>query len=116
MTDTELNEAVGRKLGWTGIGWNGFEKICGNPPHDPKDIKAAMVIATLPDYCNRIEAAFEIVASIEPDYWFAIRRKPVDDKFEWSCIIGKEADSKQPYQAEADTAPRAICEAFLKLP
>lgn len=107
MTDLELNESVARKLGWrldsTGH-WH-------SPPVDGH----GSCWDALPPYSTDIKAAWEIVGCLEIDYWVALRRKPIDgSKHEWSCVIGKEPESVE--EAIADTAPRAICLAFLKLP
>lgn len=99
MTDKEINEAVGRKLGlkqkayYHTQDWflpNGNQ--CG-----------------LPDYCHSISAAWEIVslpgmASQCVGY--------VTGKWEWMLY---PTDNKGPFIGKADTAPMAIALAFLKL-
>lgn len=87
MTDQEINEAVARKLGWA-----------------PVPLSIEQVI---PDYCHYIEAAWEIVEFM---------RKNGRD-FNMSVDEGGFAIAWQydEYIADADTAPMAICLAFLKL-
>lgn len=92
MTDQELNEAVARKMGMA-------EVIVKNQP------------TIVPDYCHDIKAAFEIDAWVKrehPDWQFSVYR--VKDDF--ACVIGT-ADKH--YADYADTAPRAIVMAFLKV-
>lgn len=83
MTDTELNEAVARKLGCSGErnSWT-------------------------MNFSTSIEAAWEIFEKTTS--WF------LGKHFEggYLCRLGTQSGF---YEAEADTAPRAICEAFLKL-
>jgi len=93
MTDKELNEAVARKLGLyrtyvgTKKGW------------------------THPDYCHDIAAAWEIVEKVDYCYLFKC-----DGMFEWKweCKLTRREEDRKWY-ATADTAPKAICLAFLKV-
>lgn len=96
MTDQELNEAAARGLGW--IYEDGeWHKYANGICVDEQD---------LPDYCHSIAAAWEIM------------NLPVA----WDLV--KQADEIQArlyfpggniLMAAADTAPMAICLAFLKL-
>jgi len=92
MTDQEINEMVARKLGIE----------LGNLK--PRD------------YCHSIKAAWEVVEKaqalgsfalifsyVEPGLWYAGWGSTGVEGFEFDL------------DATADTAPRAICEAFLKL-
>lgn len=88
MTDQELNEAVVRKLGKGHI-QEGWEKVC-----------------VIPDYCHSIQAAWEMVEKL--DYCKLVKAA---SSFRCQVSIGGE-----PCNFYADTAPRAICLAFLKLP
>lgn len=97
MTDSEMNEAVARKLGvW---------------------MDGALYHET-PDYCNSIEAAWEIVEFVNKDYRSIFidqiqryENGKMTGKYYWNVgFDGCECMS------DAATAPRAICEAFLKLP
>lgn len=105
MTDEEVNITVARKLGWE---------------YKPKDmsnfygysdwISPWHVRENLPDYCHSIEAAWEVVE-------YCLKLGPIDldgsdGVFRFFVFNDKGPD----YCAEADTAPMAICLAFLKLP
>lgn len=103
MTDTELNEAVARKLGWAkqpNGQWNKSHPLCGE----------VVMFAGFPDYCNDIKAAWEIMESITKE---SERKQcgPVvslTHDGQWHFRVGNTIE-------QADTAPRAICEAYLKL-
>lgn len=97
MTDQELNEAVAKKLGIDYCA--DVECSAETCPCEEK----------LKDYCNSISAAWEVVEKI-PHFTLYYA-----DLFNarWKCSwLGKETVE----WVAADTAPRAICEAFLKLP
>jgi hypothetical protein len=110
MTDQELNEAVARKLGWVKL----------VIPHDAKHHtdfrwlgpdKKTHETFPLP-YSTDIAAAWEIVE------WF--QKSP--DRRGWPVLnlddtgwIFQTVDSAIGVYAEANTAPRAICKAFLGL-
>ncbi len=87
MTDQELNEAVARKL--HGEEWRMW---------------------SAEDYCHSIEAAWEIVEKLHAGgteinlSWMS--------GIPWEFTIHKNFED---YEGEADTAPMAICRAFLKL-
>lgn len=88
MTDSEINEAVVRKLGL-------------GDPHE---------MFVIPPYCNSIEAAWEIVEKIE---WFCLQKEHDGSGWTvWDMAGTEEAN----LIVTADTAPMAICLAFLKLP
>lgn len=91
MTDQEINEAVYKKLGWD-----------------------ATPQTFIPHYCTSIAAAWEIA-----EYLKAQKRckglalySPFENESQWSFKI-----LWLPYifEALAETAPMAICLAFLKL-
>lgn len=99
MTDLEINQAVAKKIG----DWSGCAE-------------------TLPDYCNSIKAAWEIVEKermhvipVNNGQWYAntgeIDRNGSDEWY-W----GRNAFDEEYKDFIADTAPMAICLAFLKLP
>lgn len=94
MTDQEIEEAVARKLGWEeGPGDQWRRHVFDMPKHG------------LPDYCHSIEAAWEIVEKI-PTFVIA------------KLSSGWAANPCPPgfdFLVKADTAPMAICLAFLKL-
>ncbi len=97
MTDQEINEAVARKLGYM------------SDKTDPRSVT---------DYCRSIAAAWEVVESLK-NHSVTIRK--ADALTGWYCNIfswqGYPNGEKQPeIEAEADTAPMAICLAFLISP
>lgn len=91
MSDTETNEAVARKLGWT-IDHTGAYK----PGDDPQAYD-------VPNYCHSIVAAWEICE--QNDFWPSIQKA---DTRRWKVTVKGHSEY-------ADTAPMAICWAFLKL-
>lgn len=110
MADEEVNIAVARKLGYDVIAGDDSAIFIRTVMPKPLDIKH------LPDYCTSIKAAWEIVE-------FILRNIQNDgDHFdigltghgnEWLCVINELSDKR--IEARADTAPMAICLAFLKL-
>ena len=102
MNEREINEAVARKLGYNvqydGIYWEAV----------PDDVMAEL--HPLPDYCTQIAAAWEVVEKMSGDYEVTINA--AHRKY-WCHAAGPTW--KQAVHAEADTAPMAICLAFLKL-
>lgn len=120
MTDQEINEQVARKLGWNKLaklddstgylyGWK-FKGELANPP----------------DYCHSIEAAWEIlekkqIALVPTNTgWFATSRDAVLEEGECLEIWIPSGCATRDHCgclrcAIADTAPMAICLAFLKL-
>lgn len=99
MTPQEINEAVSSKLGWD------------NLMQDSKNGNKR----TSADYCHSIEVAWEIVWYLK-NHGITIRKS--DPSTKWYCSIfdwGKTNQPNDEVEAEADTAPMAICLAFLKL-
>lgn len=107
MTDEEINEAVARKLGWhqptEGANWVNFE---GKSMPD----LGIYDFTYYPDYCHSIQAAWEIVEMTHKN-GFTIRFSVARNT--WIAGYGDYGDDLDP-QVEADTAPMAICLAFLK--
>lgn len=111
MTDQEINEAVARKLGWVktygpvGIEVPGIERTMATyfirPTNTGKGI-GQEIIVDLPDYCHSIAAAFEILGNQH----FMLRH----DNKKWRCWLNHKKND-----IAEDTAPMAICLAFLKL-
>lgn len=102
MTNQEINEAVARKLGWTVSGqrWQGPNTDCHNT--------FCGHVHSLLDYCHSIQAAWEIVEHlrsqgiiVEVGVW----------KERVRCVIHVKGPR---INEEADSAPTAICLAFLK--
>lgn len=91
MTDQELNEAVAVKLGWK-VKYEYGAKI--------------------PDYCNSISAAWEILIWIR-ERPFSERMKFAKNVSEGTKVEGVKIDPF--YWMLFNSTPRAICEAFLKL-
>lgn len=107
LTHESINEQVARKLGWT-------SKFYRDPePGITEWLKDGQSYGDRPsDYAHSIQAAWEI--------W-----EHVGNNTEWSIAIeyqGREYDCWLSHPTErqvivhADTAPLAICLAFLKLP
>lgn len=112
MNNNELNEAVARKLGWdfnhkktcehltVGASYFTFGRHWNHPEYGCRK--------ELPAYSTSIEAAWEILTYCyaDLDLKYALTQNPSTLKVH--CLIGYT-------EISADTAPRAICEAFLKL-
>lgn len=110
MTDSEINEAVARKLGWIPES----DKTSGYWVWRHSD---GHFVNNLPDYCHSIEAAWEIVEKIcglvrsNGDYRTVAL---CTNKANTLCVIDEIEDDR--IEDKADSAPMAICQAFLKLP
>lgn len=103
MTDQELNEAVARKLGWQE--GEGFDRV----KSWERVTESGNCLARLPfppAYSTSIEAAWEIVNAGHVD----VVGKHQNGK--WSAGKNNQAIAQF---IEAETAPRAICLAFLKI-
>jgi len=128
MSDSELNEKVGRKLGWekTSV----FPSTSGNKLklsgwQRPNTEEGVDWLSSPPDYCHSIQAAWAIVEHVQAieEHWIAMRWKPKCEKENggnWNCIIvwqkANETDSyKTLGEAYTPTCPMAIVKAFLKL-
>lgn len=106
MTDLELNEAVARKLGWT---YSEKDKHWHQPVGD-----AGGNCWDFPDFANNIEAAWEIVDYCQNKlvlYQIDLSWSRTGET--WYCTMGTKNQLNE--GVGADTAPRAICLAFLKL-
>lgn len=110
MTDQEINEAVARKLGWTDLFLSqniGVMDIAGK--RNPTDT----LNSTVPEYCKRIAAAWDVVDWLELNkLWWNLSYDPVVKRFLFR--YGPFALQGENQQASADIAPMAICLAFLK--
>lgn len=119
MTDQEMNEAVARKLGWQqcqrgeAIGWHRKLTPEGNHFHE-----------RLPGYINEIESAWEIVDWFNTQFAYVelehFSYEEVDHPVTgWRLKLSEGWNNKTQHEnrleAEAESAPKAICEAFLKL-
>lgn len=90
MTDSEINEAVARGLGTA-------------PKKTDYDQRPS-------DYCHSIKAAWEIVE--QPGIGSQGVKRTIYPRPSWEWSLFKDGEM---FMAEADTAPMAICLAFLKL-
>ena len=114
MTDQEINEAVARELGW---------KCDGHPRKCVDDAGSDFAYSyfqcsvcevtpwpecgphPVPDYCHSIAAAWEVVTKAEV---FKLHFDWRAEGLHWSCWYDNHLEV-------SDTAPMAICLAFLKL-
>ncbi len=117
MIPPEINIAVARKLGWIDVGQEpGQSWISGISPE--LQSQRSMMHIEIPDYCGSIAAAWEILDKLAKEN----ERKgcgpilSVEHDGRWHCRLGPMALTlDDPNVAQADTAPMAICLAFLKL-
>lgn len=96
MTDTEINEAVARKLNAWGKEWK---------------------ISQCQDYCHSIAAAWEVVeykTKLNTGFVFGLGWR--GDEGWWCKMEIGHIDPEVRVYETADTAPLAICLAFLKIP
>lgn len=124
MTDQELNEAVARKFGWKKHNKTCEQLTPGASIFTGGDHwyqKGYMCRETMTDYCHSIKAAWEIpglesVVKITDGRWHARfgDGSKLNTYYEIGIYEREEPQWNMP-EAIADTAPRAICEAFLKL-
>ena len=106
MTNQEINEAVARKLGW------GFEDNHWYPVHIPE--KPAYRTKHLPTFCTSIAAAWEILEALPK--WEIKRDGTTVIVYLWDKTTQDGFSQTEHFQGiAADTAPMAICLAFLKL-
>lgn len=111
-TDAEVNELVARKLGWnTHIGFPGLWIKPGGVKKRKDhlgDFVETDMQSCLPDYCHSIVEAWEVAEKCESivlDH--GLDRETL--RLRWSCVMNNAVC------CIADTAPMAICLAFLKL-
>lgn len=105
MTDKKINEAVARKLGWT-----------PNPDHQRKNERAWLDVnglnQHLPDYVGDIQAAWEVVEKLFQE-GMCVQINIAGNEKEVGCNIGDKHQQKA--FGYSESAPMAICLAFLKL-
>lgn len=114
MKDKEINEAVARKLGFIICdgkrtteralsAWNDNEQLQRfDPPWTP-----------IPDYCHSIAAAWEVISAVD---YFSVSKNIAMGKAGVTIIDVCLWKDDQFVASDADTAPMAICLAFLKMP
>lgn len=110
MTNQEINEAVARKLGWTDLR---IEKSAGLRDElvglkNGFSDAAYPFGSTVPPYSTDIEAAWQIVGLHDGSFDVGTNIRG------WTCSM-QTADHKNSVSEIAETAPMAICKAFLKL-
>ncbi len=105
MTPQEINEQVARKLGWvftTTERWRSPEPNVSLTIYEPHN------------YCTDIKAAWEVVESLHPQHGIGLTQH-LQPPYGWSCTMWTAMTQEPDFTVRADTAPRAICLAFLKL-
>lgn len=124
MTNHEINEAVAKKLGWKELGPIKNPRTFETRPNlegiipdykrqqfmkaNPKGGISETYAEVIPDYVESIQAAWEIVDYLRNKGWRVIITV---EGLNHACTIGIWL-----HEELADTAPLAICLAFLKLP
>ncbi len=102
MTDQEINKTVARKLGWS------CPLNCDSEAEGKTD-------SHIPDYCHSIAAAWEVVEHLRRNDWQIRIDSPCNTET-WACSLMLITDVyNRINDINADTAPMAICLAFLKL-
>lgn len=106
MSPAQVNEAVARKLGWEFV-----DDVWRNPKVHCQECGIALRV---PDYCHSIEAAWEIVGKFMSESGWDFNLLG-GERYggDWQANF---TGHDQWHSAVADTAPMAICLAFLKLP
>jgi predicted Zn-dependent protease len=116
MTEStvEINESVARKLGWRlsdEIHDHSFLTSCYSHWCNGQEGSAKVK-----DYAGSIQASWEIVGFVNSKFLLMKIEQELGNA-EWSVIIRHNDPTMQnKYYGRADTAPMAICKAFLKLP
>jgi len=108
MTNKEINEKVARKLGWKflfdPLGHTVVDRVpCFESPNGE-------IEQSLPDYCTDISAAWEIVEHLKTQSFVVT----IEDCYKARVELVHFSVNEK-VKAEADTAPMAICLAFLKV-
>lgn len=120
LTLQEINEAVARKLGW-----NKHKRTCEQPTPGASIFtygnhwyqEGCVCREKMPDYCHSIAAAWEIWQKMSEKYFLTLETEA--GEFGRNIVKVWENDGKD-YgwvieDVYADTAPMAICLAFLKM-
>lgn len=113
MTDQELNEAVAKKMGYA-VAYANMRGL-KIPLMREKENKSLMTdgYSDVPNYCTDIGAAWKIVERCFSSFYLSF-----DECTEtWFCRADccRVVEDSCKWRSESDTAPRAICEAFLKM-
>lgn len=103
LADSELNEAVARKLG------------ASTTLPDAVLADGTVSCHWLP-YATSISAAWQIVEFMKDEYFSVSKCLEQFEGHRWQAQVGSLSLITAKTVGYADTAPRAICEAFLKLP
>lgn len=104
MTNQEINEAVAKRLGWKFK----TDDVSGNHWH-----KDGYCYDEIPDYCSDIAAAWKIPEHLKATKYHCVQLNANVFNQQYGFWIG--TIYKQEVFGESDTAPMAICKAFLKL-
>lgn len=108
MTDDEINSSVARKLGWELLETAEPDLWKERKWKSPPIIKDGYV-QPIPDYCHSIQAAWAIIE------WAIHNQKAFNLNVTSTMTPMWEAGFFSRGDVQADTAPMAICLAFLKL-
>lgn len=104
-TPQEINEAVARELGWV--------RISDETRSFQWQKDAMNFLYDAPDYCHSIAAAWEVVESLKDKY--VTIEKGVLSPYMCSINWAEGEQTDFVIVEYADTAPMAICLAYLKL-
>jgi hypothetical protein len=109
MNNNEINEAVAKKLGPD-------RKKHFQAGFDDSHLQHPSLInyEVRPNYCHSIAAAWEIVDHLIKTEFQVILN--MDSWGQCACNIHERKEFRMVATEQADTAPMAICKAFLKLP
>jgi hypothetical protein len=111
---TNINEEIAKKLGWTDITFSIYNRSTGNFPGfvPEKSVYNNEPTLLIPDYFHSIEAAWEIVDYLA-NKGLAVQLR--QQKNFVHCEITRAEGVSDWREANAETAPLAICKAFLAL-
>jgi hypothetical protein len=111
VEEDNINQQVARKLGW---------RLHDNRPDEehyaPNEwwVRKEERRRRLPNYCGSIEAAWEIVEKYKLYNGYSFFISYQEDVERWEAVWN-ESVADEAARANAETAPMAICKAFLKL-
>lgn len=106
MTNNEVNEAVAVRLGW--VYHEDASPLCWEMP-----INSTVYVKSYPTYSTSIAAAWEVVEFVRNQNKESIEIHSLPEGY---SVIFTGPTWKQMVRQDADTAPMAICLAFLKIP
>lgn len=107
MTNQEINEAIDKKL----HGGKHPIRAMINDPIEGAPINMVACYGPIPNYCDDIKAAWEIVEWFRSkNMRFGLTNCPLGSDAGWECYVQSTEET-----FSADTAPMAIALAFLKV-